>query len=85
MTQPDTQPDTNETTVMIPGTVDTVYVDGVITKLTFTPHAGGAGHFGPSAVIFSGDESLDVESTEGPFWSAVQTYLADSGIITWEE
>lgn len=65
------------TTVEIPGTVFASYEDGKILDITFTPHASSAGYSGPTAVLWEGDGALDVESVDGPFWRAMQTYLAD--------
>jgi hypothetical protein len=82
------------TTVTIPGALYATYTDGEITGWTFTPHASGAGYFGPAATVWDYDDSddddgagLDVESVDGPFWQAVQRTLAESNPFTveWQE
>lgn len=79
----------NETIVDIPGQVYAVYRDGRIVKVVFTPHASAAGYFGPAATVDEGDEDLDVESTDGPFWKAMQKFMAGGEgrlpRICWEE
>lgn len=78
-----------ETLVQIPGFVWATYRNGVAERVHFTPLAGGAGYFGGSAFIWSGDPDLDVEDTEGPFWRAMQAYLAqfddDEPSLPWQE
>lgn len=74
--------DPAETTVHIPGTVIATYKDGRITKMVFLPSGSCAGYFGPSAEVLDGDDDLDVESVDGPFWRAVQ---AMDFTIEWEE
>lgn len=76
--------------VHIPGYVHAVYdhSNGEIAKLVFTPSASHPGHFRePAATVMQGDEDLDVEDTDGPFWKAVQHW--NSGCrwptIMWEE
>ena len=63
----------------IPGTLFAKYdpATGTITRWTFMPAAGDAGYFGPAAFLFDGDENLDIQSDEGPFWSAVTDSLGD--------
>lgn len=74
-----------ESTVFIPGKAVAYYEYGKITRLVFTPHGGDAGYFGPSAVLFEGDESLEIEDVCGEFWKAVQTWLGKSPAIEWVE
>ena len=74
------------TTVQIPGQVYVTYHEGRIVKVAFVPSASNAGYFGPAAVLEEGDENLDLESTDGPFWKAVQAHLSTThGNIGWEE
>lgn len=80
--------------VEIPGTVTAVYnfETGALDCITFTPHAGAAGHFGASA--FVGDtyddegpivgvdhdtieHALDVDNVDGRFWEATQAAIQD--------
>jgi hypothetical protein len=72
-------------TIHIPGELIARYRDGRITALQWWPSASNAGYFGPSATVLSGDIALDIESETGPFWSAVQTALADGMTIEWSE
>lgn len=79
-----------ETVVSIPGTFCARYENGEITSAFFMPAASDAGYFGPAAEIIDlGDEAthvdLDVEKSDGPFWRAMQSFLASSGQIGWEE
>ena len=79
--------------VEIPGTVYATYEgsvdEGTITRLVFTPFASAAGYFGPAAIANEAPNGLDTECPDGPFWVAIQTYLAasctadtlDSGMI----
>lgn len=75
------------TRVVIPGTVAAIYSEGIITEITFTPHASGAGYFGPSAIVEEFEDDLNVEDVDGPFWRAVQNYLAEhpNESIGWTE
>ena len=65
----------------IPGRVAAYIVEGQVTEINFTPHASGAGYFGPAAVVDElsdeDEDHFDLENTEGPFWRAVQEYLAE--------
>ena len=76
--------------VQIPGFVVADYENGHVTEIVFTPFASSAGYFGPSALLDDG-KALDIESTTGPFWTAVQEYLAQKGagdhtpVISWRE
>lgn len=70
--------DLNTVSVVIPGIVTAHYFEGVITGINFTPHASGAGYFGPAAIPDDDDVDLDVENTDGPFWRAVQHALSDT-------
>lgn len=81
------RPDADKpTTVQIPGNVIATYVDGRVTEVVFWPHGSAAGYFGPSANVWEGDADLDVEGTDGPFWTAIQAYLAgDTERIDWRE
>lgn len=74
-----------QSTVYIPGNAIAYYEDGKITRLVFQPHAGDAGYFGPSAMLFEGDETLDLEDTDAPFWKGVQQRLQDEHAIEWVE
>jgi hypothetical protein len=77
-----------QTTVSIPGTFYATYEDGKITGYTFTPSGSAAGYFGPSARVEDGDDDLDVEDTNGPFWRAVQADLTANGAepdVAWQE
>lgn len=68
---------------------------GKIDSYSFTPHASDAGHFGSSALqmsienalLLAGDDepALDVESTDGPFWKAVQGSDLDDMNVLWTE
>lgn len=81
--------------VHIPGYVHAMYdhSDGSIIKLVFTPSASHPMHHAePAAIVMQGDEDLDVEDTDGPFWKAVQQWIHmqrvtgyDKTIIGWEE
>jgi hypothetical protein len=74
------------TTVRIPGEVYATYRDdGCIVDLAFFPSGSDAGYFGPAAQVFDGDSDLDVETTDGPFWTAMQSYLADDSTLDWRE
>lgn len=59
--------------------------EGRIVSLTFSPSASNAGYFGPAAEVIEGDTALDVDSTDGPFWRAVQTTLARGPVMEWTE
>lgn len=60
--------------------------DGNVSRLTFTPHAGDAGYFGPSAYLVEGYEFPDIEDTDGPFWFAMQHALLSNALpIEWTE
>lgn len=78
---------TNKATVQVPGTVIAHYEGGAITEIVFMPHGSNAGYFGPSAELSDGDEDLEIEDTEGPFWTAMQKYIAgsDEPVISWRE
>jgi hypothetical protein len=76
---------TPETRVEIPGTFTATYDQGRITALTFLPSGSDAGYFGPPARVIEGDDNLDVTDTDGPFWKAVQSALAEGTPINWEE
>lgn len=83
--------------VIVPGHLIAHYVDGVIERWEFSPHASDAGYFGPSAILFDyeddeGDDGagLDIEDADGPFWHAVQQSLADRDkfaefLVDWTE
>lgn len=74
--------------VQIPGVFRAFYEGGRILGFQFEPHGSNAGYFGPAAILEDGDAHLDIEDTDGPFWKAVQAYLADrSGDFegTWAE
>lgn len=76
------------TTIEIPGEFIAIYDhDRGITGFTFMPSASYAGYFGPAATVRDGDEELDVESTGGPFWVAVQQALFEKNpmSVRWEE
>jgi hypothetical protein len=78
----------SEATISIPGQFTVTYEgtveEGRITKMAFTPDAGAAGYFGPSAEVWDaktrddGLDRLDVEDTDGPFWRAMQAALAET-------
>jgi hypothetical protein len=58
-------------------------------ELSFTPHGGGAGYFGPCAVPFYGKGPFDQEQlddSESPFWRAIQRNLeANQANVKWVE
>jgi hypothetical protein len=70
--------------VQIPGIVHAVYNNGRITGIEFWPDGD---HADKSAIFVEGDESLDIEDTDGPFWKAMQAYIAgsDEPVISWRE
>lgn len=70
-------PTDDETVVTIPGAVYAHYKDGVITRLEFSPSDPEA-----SAYVWEGDETLDVEDVDGPFWKAMQAALSTA---TWTQ
>lgn len=70
--------------VEIPGTFSVTYNrETGVREMTFSPLASYAGYFGPAATCH--DESLDVQSTDGPFWQAVQDELSGDYVIKWTE
>ncbi len=73
--------------VQIPGSLTAVYEGGHISGWTFIPAAGYAGYFGEAAFVTRGDEELDVEDVDGPFWKAVQVHLEINNPfqVMWEE
>jgi hypothetical protein len=73
--------------VAIPGTTVAHYEDGRITEIAFWPSASNAGYFGPAARLDEGDEDLDIEETDGPFWQAMQAHIAGGykPVIMWRE
>lgn len=78
------------TVVQVPGLAVAQYQasttrNGVIARLVFIPSASDAGYSGPAAAVFEGDLDLDVETTDGPFWRAMQERLAQHPQILWEE
>lgn len=75
----------NTDRINIPGEFNALYENGRIVKLYFIPLASAAGHFGPAATVVTGDETLDVEDVEGPFWRAMQDALAGDLPIEWIE
>jgi hypothetical protein len=68
----------------IPGTFTATYAAGTITRMTFTPLASFAGYFGPAAEVVDGNEDLEVSTTDGPFWRAMQGALGRVA-IEWTE
>jgi hypothetical protein len=79
----DPTPASQETIVEVPGTLTAHYQDGRITQWVWSPSASYAGYFGPAAQVVEGDESLDVTSTFGPFWTAVRANPL--GEVDWQE
>lgn len=73
-----------ETHVAIPVEFVATYEDGKITKMVVLPQESNAGYFGPPSQVFDGDADLDVTSTDGPFWRAMQGALGTVP-IGWEE
>jgi hypothetical protein len=77
--------------VEIPGRFYATYKDGRIVGMTWTPSAGDAGYFGPSAFAYELDSGmrfsapLDVEDADGPFWRSMQNALAADMPIVWTE
>jgi hypothetical protein len=72
--------------VVIPGIVVAAFKDGEVNSITFAPLASDAGYFGPAAVVTEGDADLDVTSTDGSFWRAVQAFLQfEDRSIEWVE
>ena len=64
-----------------------VNTDGTLDRIAFSPAGSNAGHFGPPAQVWMGDETYDVDF-DGPFWMAVQDHLGGNSatpIIHWEE
>lgn len=78
---------TNKCAVQIPGVVIAHYEGGAVTEIEFWPHASNAGYFGPAAQLSDGNTDLDIEETDGPFWTAMQTYIAGGyePVISWKE
>jgi hypothetical protein len=77
----------NKCVVRIPGDVLAHYEGGAITEITFLCSGSDAGYFGAAAVRWDGGENLNVEDTDGPFWTAMQRYIAgsDEPVISWQE
>lgn len=76
---------TTERRVWVPGQLFATFRDGEIVEWVFTPHASDAGYFGPAADVVDG-QPLDVESTSGPFWRAVQDNLDTNPFpVRWSE
>lgn len=81
-------PEPSTITVEIPGRMFAYWTEEGVTHLTFTPAAGDAGYFGPSATIIdhehdsidSAAAALDVENVDGPFWKAMQAALVVVGV-----
>jgi hypothetical protein len=74
-----------ESRVNIPCEFIAHYKGGKITEWVVLPLASHAGYFGSAAVLLDGDADLNVESTDGPFWRAVQAEVGAPISVRWEE
>lgn len=70
--------------VAVPVEFTAEYEGGRVVRMTVSPWESYAGYFGKPSEVVEGDEDLDVRSTDGPFWRAMQDALGRVP-IEWEE